>query len=206
MQPRITRAPGARSVRLARFAALGLVALSVFLAACGGGSSPTPAGSITPAPSVGRDAAMEALEKTIPTEVGDVALSVGSGDLSYLSDKLPAYDQLVARLSNAGIVSTDVIVAAGRPADGGADPTVAGLSVLLAPPGGLGLLGLMQAWTSEIPGATTENTNIGGKPVVVVSFSDGSAPLYYYLFGDSTMYWVRTADAALAEDALTQLP
>lgn len=182
-----------------------LLALTLLVAACGGSSTPSPAASITPAPSTGSDPAMEALARTIPTEVGDVTLTVGSGDLSFLGGKLPGYDQLVARLGNAGVNATDVIVALGQPASGGSDPTVAGLSVLQAPPGGLGLLGLMQAWTSEIPGATTENTNLG-KPVVKVSFDDGSAPLYYYLFGDSTMYWVRTADEALAEDALSQLP
>lgn len=182
-----------------------LIATALLLAACGGAATPSPAASTTPAPSTGSDPAMEALAATIPTEVGGIALTVGSGDLSFLSGKLPGYDQLVARLTNASVDPTDVIVALGRPTDGSTDPTVAGLSVRQAPPGGLGLLALMQAWTSEIPGATTENTNVG-KPVVKVSFSDGSAPLYYYLFGDSTMYWVRTADETLAEDALSQLP
>ncbi len=181
------------------------VLVALVVVACSGGSTASPVASLAPAPSTGSNPAMEALAKTIPTEVGGITLTVGSGDLSYLGDKLPGYDQLTARLANAGVTATDVIVALGRPASGGMDPTVAGLSVLQAPPGGLGLLALMDAWTSEIPGATTETTNIG-KPVVKVSFSDGSAPLYYYLFGDSTMYWVRTADEALAEDALKQLP
>lgn len=206
MRSNILRTAGAGSAHAVPAGLPILVALVMLVAACGGGATPSPAASTTPAPSTGGNTAMDALAKTIPTEVGGITLTVGSGDLSYLGGKLPGYDQLVARLSNAGLVATDVIVALGQPADGGTDPTVGGLSVLQGTPGGLGLLGIMEAWTSEIPGATTENTNVGGKPVVKVSFADGSAPLYYYLFTGSTMYWVRTADEALAQDALSQLP
>lgn len=199
---------------LARVLAPCLLALPLLLTACSGSATPSPVGSTTPAPSVGDPAAMDALAATIPTQVGDVTLTVGSGDLTYLGDKLPGYDLLAASLSNADVEATDVVVAIGRPADGGTDPTVAALEVIAAPPGGLGLLGLMQAWTSGIEGATTENTNVGGKPVVAVTYADGTAPLYYYLFDtqradaepSDTLYFVRTADLALAEDALAQLP
>jgi hypothetical protein len=205
---------GARPVDLGRTFAPSLIALALLVGACSGGGTPSPAGSTTPAPSVGDNAAMDALAATIPTQVGDVALTVGSGDLTYLSDRIPGYDVLDASLSNAGVQASDVIVALGRPTSGGTDPTVAALEVIAAPPGGLGLLGLMQAWIAGIDGATTENTNIGGKPVVAVMYADGTPPLYYYLFDtqradaepSDTLYFVRTADQSLAEAALAQLP
>ena len=66
--------------------------------------------------------------------------------------------------------------------------------------------GALTAWAQTIPGATVGGTNLGGKAVTSVTFSDGSAPLYYYLYGPSTLYFVRTADQALATSAFSQLP
>jgi hypothetical protein len=188
---------------VARAAAALFIALPLALAACGGSSTPAPS-----------PAAAQALAKTIPTTVGDVTLTVVSGDLTDLADDVPNYDQLVERVRNADLEPADVLAAVGKPASGGTDPTVSGLEVQDAPPGGLGLLGMMQAWTSSIDGATTTGMNLGGKPVTQVTFSDGTPPLYYYLFdtnkadqeSSDTMYYVRTADQTMAEDALSQLP
>jgi len=206
-------APGARSIPVGRSAAAVLVMLSLVLAACGSDATPSPDASATPAQSGGDSVAAEALARTIPTQVGDVALAPVSGTLADLRGDLPSYDELVLRLQNASVEPSGVIGAVGRPTDGGTDPTVGAILVVDAPPGGLGLLGLMQAWTASIPGATAENTNVG-QPVVKVTFEDGSPTLYYYAFdtnlGDEeesdTLYFVRTADEALAEAALTQLP
>lgn len=201
------------------------LAAATLLAACSGGATPSPsAGGASPSaagasPSSGAsgqpgNGAADLLAKTLPTTVGDVTLTVRSGTLADMQGDIPNYDDLVARLANASVQPDGVVAAVAMPADGGKDPRVAGLTVLQAPPGGLGLLGLMQAWTSGIPGATSKNTNVGGKPVVMVTFSDGSLPMYYYLFDSNktdaesadTMYFVRTADETLAADALSQLP
>jgi hypothetical protein len=192
-----------------------LVIPALLLFGCG--SSATPAassGASSPAsPGGSGGSGGEELAATIPTEVGDVALTVTSGDLTALQNDIVGYAELVQRLQNADIEPSDVRAALGRPTAGGDDPTVGGLEVVGAPPGGLGLLGLMQAWTSSIPGATVENTNLG-KPVTVVTFEDGSLPLYYYLYDrnladleqSDTLYFVRSADPALVQDALVQLP
>jgi hypothetical protein len=189
------------------------------LAACTGGATPgtsASAGASTGAssqPSGGGGGDVERLAATIPTQVGDVALTVTSGDLTALRDVIPNYAELVQRLNNLFIQPSDVLGAVGRPTDGGDDPTVGALQFKNLPPGGLGLLAFMQAWVSSIPGATAENTNLG-KPVVAVTFEDGSLPLYYYLYDSNrvdvepsdTLYFVRSADQALVEDALAQLP
>lgn len=203
------------SRRIFRVGTLGslLVSVAMLLAACSGGGEASPTAS-TPPSGGGDGPSGERLAATIPNQVGDMALSVDSGSLPDLKDDLPNYDQLAERLQNADVEPADVLGAVGRPTDGGADPTVGAILVVGAPPGGLGLLGLMEAWTSDMPGATSDNSNVGGKPVVVVTFEDGSLPLYYYLFDTDltdqetadTLYFVRTTDDALAEDALSQLP
>jgi hypothetical protein len=202
-----------RIARVAAFAALATVA--VVVAACSSGATPAPstAPSIRPSTDPGGVTA-EALASTIPTQVGDIELTVTSGDLPTLEDDLPNYDDLVLNLRNADIEPEDVLGAIGKPTDGSADPRVGALQIIGAPPGGIGLLGLMEAWVSSIPGATTTNGNVGGKPVVIATFDDGSAPLYYYLsdrvLSDQeiadTMYYVRSADEAVAAEALSLLP
>lgn len=202
-----------RIARLAAFAALAMVA--VVVAACSSGATPAPSTAASAGPSTDPGGATaEALAATIPTAVGDIELTVKSGYLPALEDELPNYDDLVLRLRNADIEPEDVLGAIGTPTDGGDDPRVGALQVIGAPPGGIGLFGLMEAWVSSIPGASTTNGNVGGKPVVIATFEDGSAPLYYYL-GDrvltdqeiaDTMYFVRSADEAVAAEALELLP
>ena len=213
-----TPSPRSRPTRTAGALLTALLALPLLLMACSGGATSAPSGSAAasagPSASTGgQDPAAAALAATIPTQVGDVPLTVESGTLPDLKDDLPNYAQLVQRLANAFIQPDDVVAAVGKPTAGGDDPTVGALEIQGAPPGGLGLLGMMDAWISSIPGATSENTNVG-KPCVKVTFSDGSLPLYYYLYDSDrsdleesdTLYFVRTADETLAEDALSQLP
>ena len=54
-------------------------------------------------------------------------------------------------------------------------------------------------------GLTTATDTIGGKPVTIETSASGAPPLYLYAHGD-TLYYVGTADAALASDFLTSLP
>jgi hypothetical protein len=214
--PRAARSSAATTV--ASIAAVLLV--SIVLAACSSGADSTPsAGASSPsaAASGGGGSGGDAgalLGKTLPTQVGDIPMTVTSGSLPDVKDEVPNYDQLVQQLNNAGIQPDGVLGAVSVPTDGSKDPRASALEIVEAPPGGLGLLGLMQAWISGIPGATTQNTNVGGKPVVQVTFADGSLPMYYYLFDTNrsdadnadTIYYVRTADETLAADALSQLP
>lgn len=211
---RSRRARQARASRLQLVLAGGVL----LVAACSGSASP----SSSAASSAGGSSAtassgpvQDVLAGSMPTKVGDVEMTVKSGTLTDLKDDLPNYDQLVERLGNAFVQPSDVIAAVSAPTNGATDPRVAGLVVTQLPPGGLGLLGLMQAWVADVPGATSTNTNVGGKPVVHVTFADASQlPLYYYLFDTEksdqesadTMYFVRSADETLAADALSQLP
>jgi hypothetical protein len=211
--PRAARSSAATTVGSLAAALL----VSAVLAACSSGADSTPstgASSPSAAASDGGGNAGALLGKTLPTQVGDIPMTVTSGSLPDVKDEVPNYDQLVQQLNNANIQPNDVLGAVSVPTDGSKDPRVSGLEIVQAPPGGLGLLGLMQAWISGIPGATTQNTNVGGKPVVQVTFADGSLPMYYYLFDTNrsdadtadTIYYVRTADETLAADALSQLP
>ena len=200
-----------------------VVGIMFILGGCSTGA--TPAGSSSPAastaPSSGGSAASPNgssaatdLAGTIPTQVGDVKLTVASGDLTQLKDEIPNYTQLVQQLSNASIQPADVLGAVGTPSDGGDSVRVSGIQVTSVPPGGIGMQGFLTAWLQTLPNATPTGTNVGGKPVTQVTFSDGSAPLYYYMFdltpldqNDSdTLYFVRTADQALATSAFQQLP
>jgi hypothetical protein len=61
----------------------------------------------------------------------------------------------------------------------------------------------MQAWGTDA--GTVEQVNVG-QPATKVTPSDGSAPVYYFLHADDTLYFVRTDDEALAEQALAALP
>jgi hypothetical protein len=188
-----------------RLACLAIVA-ALALAACG------TAATLAPSTSAGPSATEPGgiIASTIPTQVGDVTLTVRSGSLADLEGEIPDYDLLVAGLNNLNLLPEQVRVAVGRGASGETPLTVAGLAVVDATPGGLGLLGMMQAWTSGLEDATVEQTVVG-KPVTKVSFDDGSAPLYYYmydspLFDDNVLYLVRTADEALATEAINALP
>jgi hypothetical protein len=203
-------------IRSIRPLAAALLAAAMF-AACTSGADTSPSGGAASPSAAASDGGLDSgalLAKTLPTQVGDVAMTVTSGSLPDIKDEVPNYDQLVQQLNNASIQPDDVLGAVSVPTAGGEDPRVSGLEIVQAPPGGLGLLGLMQAWISGIPGATSENTNVGGKPVVKVTFADGSMPMYYYLFDTNrtdadtadTMYYVRSADETLAADALSQLP
>jgi hypothetical protein len=109
-----------RIARVAAFAALATVA--VVVAACSSGATPAPstAPSIRPSTDPGGVTA-EALASTIPTQVGDIELTVTSGDLPTLEDDLPNYDDLVLNLRNADIEPEDVLGAIGKPTDGSAD-------------------------------------------------------------------------------------
>jgi len=188
--------------------ATGALAVVAFLvAACGANATPPP--TQPPASQHAED-----LAATIPTTIGDVALTVRSGDLASLKDDIPDYDQLVAALNNASIQPSDVIGAVGTPTAGGTEPRVSGLRIVQAPPGGIGMLGWVTVWAQSIPGATLTGTNLAGKPVTAVTFSDGTTPLYYYLYDANpldndpadTLYFVRTSDEALATSAFQQLP
>ncbi len=204
-------------------AVLTLLGIVAMLGGCASSASPagsgSPAVSITPsggsiAASPDGSSAPSDLAATIPTQVGDVKLTVASGDLTQLKDEVPNYTELVQQLSNASIQPADVLGAVGTPTDGGDSVRVSGIQVTSVPPGGIGMQGFLTAWLQTVPNATPTGTNVGGKPVTQVTFTDGSAPLYYYMFdltpldsNDSdTLYFVRTADEALATSAFEQLP
>ncbi len=187
--------------------ALAALVFALVVAACGGGAS------IPPTPPTGSAGAAD-LATTIPTTVGDVQLTVTSGDLTSLKDELPNYDALVQSLNNANIPPSSVLAAVGAPASGGDTVKILGLQVVGTTPGGVGPQSFLTSWAQSLPGATVGGTNLGGKPVTSVTLTDGSAPIYYYVADSDTsdtvpadtMYFVRSADQALATSALQQLP
>lgn len=177
--------------------AIALIAMLATLAVAACSSS-----SATPIPTqtTGGDAAAR-LAATIPTTVGDVTLTVRSASLDELADVIPSYDTLTQYLNNAFVNPEQLLVAIGADATQASDLQIAGLRIVGATGGAMTLA--MQSWASEA--GTVEQVNLG-QPATKVTPSDGSAPLYYFLHADDTLYYVRTADEALAEQALTALP
>jgi hypothetical protein len=168
--------------------------LSLLVAACGAAASPTPT------PTTGGDAAAQ-LAATIPKTVGDVSLTVRAASLDELADVVPSWDTLLQSLNNAMVNPDQVLVAVAADPTQAADLQIAALRIVGATGGAMTLA--MQAWGSEA--GTVEQVNLG-QPATKVTPSDGSPPVYYFLHADDTLYFVRTADEALAEQALAALP
>jgi hypothetical protein len=183
------------SATKARRAVALLATITAFvLAACGSAASPTPT------PTTG-SAAAEQLAATIPTTVGDLTLTVRQASLDDLADVLPSYGELIQALNNAFVNPDQVLVAIAADPTRPDDLQIAALRIVGATGGAMTLA--MQAWGTDA--GTVEQVNVG-QPATKVTPSDGSAPVYYFLHADDTLYFVRTDDEALAEQALAALP
>ncbi len=198
-----------------RLGAAGLVLTALVLVAACGGSSTSPGVSSVPSialPSGGDGgsdgnggfASSKQLEATLPTNVNGVMLTTGS--INVL--------QLYTTGNTA--LNTLTVFSAGL----GTNPAQVAVAAAADPDGKIQIIGAQfQGQTSAAiqaevetvakqtdPNVVLANTTIGGKPVTTATFpNDHDGPTYTYVTGD-TLYILQSADPALIEAALKQLP
>lgn len=201
------------TIRRSVAAALGLTA-TLAIAACGG-SSASPASSSAPSialPSgggaVGSDNAgfgsSKALEATLPTTVGGVTLTTGSINVLQLyTTGNTAANTLTLFGAGLGVTPNQAAVAGAADPDGKIQ-IVAAQFVGQTSAAIQAEFGTLAKQTD--PKVVLASTTIGGKPVTTATFpNDHDGPTYSYVTGD-TIYILQSADPALIEDALKQLP
>lgn len=199
-----------------RSATAGLVLTALLLLVACGGSSASPGASSGPSialPSGGGDggsdgnggfASSKQLEATLPTNVNGVMLTTGS--INVL--------QLYTTGNTA--LNTLTVFSAGL----GTNPAQVAVAAAADPDGKIQIIGAQfQGQTSAAIQAEVEtvakqtdpkvvlaSVTIGGKPVTTATFpNDHDGPTYTYVTGD-TLYILQSADPALVEAALKQLP
>jgi hypothetical protein len=149
--------------------------------------------------------AAPALEATIPTQVGDVALTVGS----LTGEDVLGDDQgsraITAALRADGHVPADLKIAQASDEDGGSQMVITALAVDGMSQASIKALAI-GAWLSASgAGVTSEAATVGGRNVTRVDYGDNGA-VDYVLSDNGVAYIVSTADPALAADALKALP
>lgn len=197
-----------------RLGAAGLVLTAlVLLAGCGGSSAPPAASSLPsialPSGDDGSDgnggfASSKQLEATLPTNVNGVMLTTGS--INVL--------QLYTTGNTA--LNTLTVFSAGL----GTNPAQVAVAAAADPDGKIQIIGAqfqgqtsaaIQAEVEKVakqtdPNVVLASVTIGGKPVTTATFpNDHDGPTYTYVTGD-TLYILQSADPALIEAALKQLP
>ena len=197
-----------------RLSAAGLtVAALLLVAGCGGSASssaPSTAPSVAlPSGDGGGDgntgfASSKALEATLPTTVGDVTLTTGSIDVLQLyTTGNTAANTLTVFSAGLGTNPAQVAVAGAVDPDGKIQIVAAQFKGVTS--------AAIQTEVETVakqtdPNVVLANTTIGGKAVTTATFpNDHDGPTYTYVTGD-TLYILQSADPALIEAALTQLP
>jgi hypothetical protein len=149
--------------------------------------------------------AAPALEASIPSKVGDLALTVGS----LTGEDVLGDDQgsraITAALRADGHTPADLKIAQASDEDGGSRMVITGLSVDGMSEKALKALAI-DAWLAATgSGVKKEAVTIGGRDVTRVDYGDGGN-IDYVLPGNGVVYIVETADANLAAEALKALP
>ncbi len=199
MELRIGRAPRAGFLTNA-------LAGSVHIAAWGGGSTSSPAGSIAPASLLPSGGFCESpsLTASIPTKVNDVILvTTGANALvAYGVASGPLYN-LTLMTSDLGANPGAVCVAGGADQDGKVQIIAAQFQGITT--------AAIQAEVEKMakaadPNVALANTTMGGKQVTTATFPGSQeAPIVAYIKGD-TVYYIEASDATLSAAAVQALP
>jgi hypothetical protein len=140
------------------------------------------------------------LAGSIPTTVGDIALSTTVVDpATFIATNVNL--QLTPILTALGRTAADLEVVSASGA--GATSTLFIEAVRIQGADATALSTAFEAAATAAPGNTVETGEVGGKSVVTVT--TGSYTMSAYASGD-TMYFVRSSDAALVEEGITALP
>lgn len=173
-------------------------------APAGAPSAAAPSGGAPAGSDNGGFGSSKALEATLPTRVGTVALTTGSIN--------------VLQLYTTGNTAVNTLTLFG--AGLGVSPAQAAVAGAADPDGKIQIVAAQ--FTGQTPAAiqaqaetiakqadakvVLANTTIGGKPVTTATYpNDHDGPTYWYVTGD-TIYILQSGDPALIEDALKQLP
>ena len=149
--------------------------------------------------------AAPALEASIPSKVGDLALTVGS----LTGEDVLGDDQgsraITAALRADGHTPADLKIAQASDEDGGSRMVITGLSVDGMSEKALKALAI-DAWLAATgSGVKKEAVTVGGRDVTRIDYGDGGN-IDYVLPGNGVVYIVETGEANLAAEALKALP
>jgi hypothetical protein len=182
------------------------LATGLLLAACGGSSAPAASGAAPSAggPVAGAFGSSAALTATIPTRVLTTILQTGGANAVALYTDPQGPSVLLATMAGDLKASPSSIFAAAGADQGGKIQIVAGQfqgvdsAALQAE--------VIKLAKGTDPNVVLTNPTIGGKPVTSAAFPGSQVgPTIAYIKGD-TVYFVRSSDPALTEDAVKQLP
>jgi hypothetical protein len=150
-------------------------------------------------------AAAPELESLLPTNVGDIALSIESqtGDTALSDDQGGA--PIAAALRAAGAQPDDLHMADAYDNSGTSDILISALSVR-----GMGQKALkafvLDSWLQASgAGVTRDQAKVGGRDVTRVDYGGGGI-VHYVLPGNGVVYIVSTSDTDVAAQALAALP
>jgi hypothetical protein len=140
------------------------------------------------------------LAASIPTTVGDIAMSTTEVDpATFIATNVNL--QLTPILTALGRTAADLEVVSASGA--GVTSNLFIEAVRIQGADATALSTAFEAAATAAPGNTVETGEVGGKSVVTVT--TGSYTMSAYATGD-TMYFVRSSDAALVEEGITALP
>jgi hypothetical protein len=159
-------------------------------------SPETPDAEVSPDPGATGD-----LEGMIPTQVGDVALTVTPVDAeTYMAVNPTRQIQPLLELSGRSIDDVDVVTATGSTEE-------ASLFIDAVRIAGVDAAGVRTGMTellAAVPGSEVEATTLGGKDVVRLDVGEDQATVVYP--HDDVVFFVQAGTEELLEQALQALP
>jgi hypothetical protein len=168
-------------------------------------SADQPSADASAAPIPTESPAAPELEAAMPTQVGDITLTVESA----LGTDILGDDQgsraIIAALRADGKTPDDLRVAQAYDATGQADLRILGVSVTGMSLDSIKAL-VISSWLAATgPGVSTDTVTLGGHEFTRIDYGDGGSVDYLLAEGDHVLL-IETADATLAEQAAAALP